>query len=161
MLAGRLERLWADYEEHHRTAGNKYCHLVGIPLIVASLLGLLAIPLFSLGGARVELALVLIMAAGGVYLSLDRRLGAAMMGALLLLYLGARLLPWPVNAALFVLGWILQVVGHGVYEKRSPAFFRNLAHLLVGPLWVLNQFVRVKPPIRQAQGRVEPVVRER
>jgi uncharacterized membrane protein YGL010W len=24
-----------------------------------------------------------------------------------------------------------------VYEKKSPAFFRNVAHLLVGPLWIL------------------------
>jgi uncharacterized membrane protein YGL010W len=39
--------------------------------------------------------------------------------------------------ALFVFGWILQFIGHYIYEKRSPAFFQNLTHLLVGPLWIL------------------------
>ena len=38
---------------------------------------------------------------------------------------------------LFVFGWILQGVGHWVYEKNSPAFFRNFVHLAVGQLWIL------------------------
>ena len=45
--------------------------------------------------------------------------------------------PDRVAIALFVVGWIFQFVGHYVYEKRAPAFYRNLAHLLVGPLWIL------------------------
>ncbi|HEY8130532.1 MAG TPA: Mpo1-like protein, partial [Thermoanaerobaculia bacterium] len=52
-------------------------------------------------------------------------------------------LPFWVNVALFVLGWILQFVGHSVYEKRQPAFLTNALHLLVGPLWILNDVVHV------------------
>ena len=26
---------------------------------------------------------------------------------------------------------------HYVYEKKSPAFYKNLVHLLVGPLWIV------------------------
>ena len=37
---------------------------------------------------------------------------------------------------LFALGWILQGVGHAFYEKKSPAFLRNVLHMLIGPLWV-------------------------
>ena len=44
-------------------------------------------------------------------------------------------------AALFALGWILQGVGHYVYEKNSPAFFKNFAHLAVGQLWILAKAV--------------------
>ena len=44
---------------------------------------------------------------------------------------------------LFVLGWIFQFIGHSVYEHKQPAFFRNFAHLLVGPLWILNDIVPV------------------
>jgi uncharacterized membrane protein YGL010W len=44
--------------------------------------------------------------------------------------------PWPAFAV-FVVGWVLQGVGHYVYEKNSPAFFRNFAHLAVGQLWIL------------------------
>jgi hypothetical protein len=34
---------------------------------------------------------------------------------------------------------------HALVERRSPAFFGNLAHLLVGPLWVLNRTLRLRP----------------
>ena len=46
-------------------------------------------------------------------------------------------MPPMVALGLFVGAWVLQFIGHYVYEHRSPAFFRNLTHLLVGPLWVL------------------------
>jgi uncharacterized membrane protein YGL010W len=52
-----------------------------------------------------------------------------------------RVLPVPVSIGLFVLGWVFQFVGHYVYEKKSPAFARNLVHLLVGPLWIAARAV--------------------
>ena len=48
---------------------------------------------------------------------------------------------WAVALTLFVLGWVFQFVGHYVYEKKSPAFARNLVHLLVGPLWILARVI--------------------
>jgi uncharacterized membrane protein YGL010W len=42
---------------------------------------------------------------------------------------------------LFVFGWILQGIGHSVYEKNSPAFLRNFVHLAIGPLWILAKAV--------------------
>jgi len=144
MTVSRLDPLWADYQAHHRSAGNQWCHAVGIPLILAGLLGLLAVPVFEVEGARVEASLLLIAVMAGLYLWLDAKLGAAMLAATLLLYLGARLLDWRVSLGLLVAGWVFQFVGHGLYEKRSPAFFHNLAHLLVGPLWVLNHALRLR-----------------
>ena len=144
MTVSRLDPLWADYQAHHRSAGNQWCHAVGIPLILAGLLGLLAVPVFEVEGARVEASLLLIAVMAGLYLWLDAKLGAAMLAATLLLYLGARLLDWRVSLGLLVAGWVFQFVGHGLYEKRSPAFFHNLAHLLVGPLWVLNHALRIR-----------------
>jgi uncharacterized membrane protein YGL010W len=135
------DRLWTDYETHHRAEGNKVCHMVGIPLIIAGLLGLLAIPLVHVGSVPVEWSLLLLVVAGVVYLWLDVKLGLVMIVFSVLLYLGARMLPWPVALGAFLCGWVFQFLGHGVYEKRSPAFMGNLAHLLVGPLWVLNHFV--------------------
>ncbi|HEV2233644.1 MAG TPA: Mpo1-like protein [Terriglobia bacterium] len=138
------DRLWSDYKTHHRTGGNKVCHMVGIPLIIAGLLGLLAIPLVHVGSVPVEFSLLLLLITGGAYLWLDFKLGSVMIVFSLLLYFGARLLPWRVALGLFLIGWVFQFVGHGVYEKRSPAFVDNLAHLLVGPMWVLNHFVHLK-----------------
>ncbi len=143
-MATKIDSFFADYAEHHRSAGNQWCHAAGIPLIAAGLLGLAALEVARVGGWPVEASAVLIAALAPVYLWLDARLGAALTVVYVLLYLGARMLGWQANLGLFVVGWALQFVGHGVYEKRSPAFFNNLAHLLVGPLWVMNHFLRLR-----------------
>jgi uncharacterized membrane protein YGL010W len=41
---------------------------------------------------------------------------------------------WILAAVLFVLGWILQFVGH-YYEKKPPEFFKDPRFLLVGLRW--------------------------
>jgi len=137
-----LRAHFADYASFHGTAGNKACHYVGIPLIVLALLALLArVPLFAVGGFTVTLAEVALVVVTAYYLTLDAVLAAIMLAASVgLLMLGRPMLVW-VAAALFVLGWIFQFIGHYVYEKRSPAFYRNLAHLLVGPLWIVAKAV--------------------
>jgi uncharacterized membrane protein YGL010W len=62
------------------------------------------------------------------------------------MYAAGRALPMSVNVAVFVLGWIFQFIGHSVYEKKQPAFFRNFVHLLIGPLWILNDMLPVVKP---------------
>jgi uncharacterized membrane protein YGL010W len=37
------------------------------------------------------------------------------------------------------IGWGFQAAGHVRFEKNSPAFFRNLVHLLVGPLFLMHE----------------------
>ena len=41
---------------------------------------------------------------------------------------------WSVALGLFVVGWILQFVGH-YYEKKPPEFFKDPRFLLVGVRW--------------------------
>src|SRR4026207_1160656 len=48
------------------------------------------------------------------------------------------LINWRWALALFVLGWILQFVGHAI-EGNQPAFFKNPVYLLVGPLWLVRR----------------------
>lgn len=91
MLGGRSWNDWiAEYAEAHRNPINKLTHLVGIPLIAAS------IPLAALG--------LVVENAGWVAL------------------------------AMFVVGWILQFIGHA-FEGRKPEFFRDWRFLLVGLRW--------------------------
>ena len=137
-----LRAHFADYASFHGTAGNKACHYVGIPLIVLALLALLArVPLFAVGGFTVTLAEVALVVVTTYYLTLDAVLAAIMLAASAGLLVLGRPMPVWVAAVLFVLGWIFQFIGHYVYEKRSPAFYRNLAHLLVGPLWIVAKAV--------------------
>jgi uncharacterized membrane protein YGL010W len=133
-----LKAHFADYSAFHGTPGNQACHYVGIPLIVLTLFAMLAhVPLATVGGFTVTLAEVLIALVTVYYLTMDPPLALAMLAASAALDAVGRTMPLWMALAVFVFGWILQFVGHYVYEKRSPAFFRNATHLLVGPLWIL------------------------
>ena len=133
-----LQAHFSDYSAFHRTPGNKACHYVGIPLIVLSLFALLArVPLFEALGFTLTLAEVVLLAATAYYLTLDAPLAVMMLVVSVGLTVAGRMIPVSAAVVLFVPGWVFQFVGHYVYEKKSPAFFRNFAHLLVGPLWIL------------------------
>lgn len=130
-----ISALFADYASHHQTKGNKWFHRFGIPIIMLSLIGMLT---------RVPVAAIaLIVFSEIVYAILDWRLAAIMLVVSVAFYFIGAAIPFWINVALFVLGWIFQFIGHSVYEKRSPAFLTNALHLLVGPLWILNDVVHV------------------
>jgi uncharacterized membrane protein YGL010W len=140
----QLNDLFADYASHHRTRGNKLFHRIGIPLIVLTLLGMLArVGIFTTAGFRFDAAMAVILVSTLYYIWLDWRLGTLMLLVSVAFYFLGRAMPFWLDTALFVLGWIFQFIGHSVYEKRQPAFFRNFVHLLVGPLWILNDAVPV------------------
>jgi uncharacterized membrane protein YGL010W len=142
-MSPRLRAHFADYAAFHGTPGNKACHYVAVPLIVLTVFALLArVPLGTVGGLTVTLAEVLIVLATAYYLTLDRVLALMMLAASILCAWAGRAIPPGIALGVFLAAWVLQFIGHYVYEHRSPAFFRNLAHLLVGPLWVLAKATR-------------------
>ncbi|MGE0614164.1 MAG: Mpo1-like protein [Bacteriovoracia bacterium] len=131
-----LRKTFASYEVCHRTEGNERCHWIGIPLVMISLLGLLArLPLVP----PLDFALLLWGVATVYYLVLDWKLGAPFSLVVFVLYAGSRELSLPVLWVLFGLGWFFQIFGHYYFEKRSPAFFTNLKQLLVGPFWLFSR----------------------
>ncbi len=137
-----LRTHFADYAAFHATSGNQLCHYLGIPLIVLTLLGFLsAVPLLELGGLPLTLAEPVLAGVVIYYFRLDAPLAGLMLAAFVVLDFVARRLPLPLALALFLLGWAFQFAGHYVWEKKSPAFFRNLTHLLVGPLWIAAKAV--------------------
>ena len=141
-MTSALRSHFADYAAFHQTPGNRLCHSFGIPLIVLGSLSLLArVPLFTAGSVTMTLAEPLIVLFVLYFMTLDAALAAFMLIAYALLdVVGRQILPAPAFA-LFVLGWILQGIGHYVYEKKSPAFFRNFAHLGIGQLWILAKAI--------------------
>lgn len=141
--SAKIDALFAEYGAAHRAAGNVACHAAGITLIVFGILSLTHA--LRLGGGWTGSELVVALA-GAAYLAFDVPLGIAMLGTAALVDLVARVVDDPVvGAAAFVLGWIFQAIGHAVYEKNSPAFFRNLVHLLVGPAYLVNKVLRIRP----------------
>jgi uncharacterized membrane protein YGL010W len=138
----RVDALLAEYGHAHRRRGNLACHAAGITLIVFGILAVLqAVPVAGRWNAS-ELALGLAFL---FYLTLDVPLALALLVILAALDLAARAVGgWRLGAAAFVAGWVLQAVGHAVYEKNSPAFFRNLVHLLIGPAFLVNEALRIR-----------------
>lgn len=145
-----IDALFADYASYHQTKGNKTFHRLGIPMIMLTLIGMLArVTLFtSNNGTRIDAAMLLIAIATIYYLVVEWRLAIAMLAVSIAFYFLGRAMPLWLNVALFVLGWIFQFIGHSVYEHKNPAFFRNFLHLLVGPLWILNDLIPVVKPKR-------------
>jgi uncharacterized membrane protein YGL010W len=136
----------AVYEAYHRNPWNKVTHLFGIPIIVFSILippGWLRIPV---GPITVTGALLVVGAALVYYYLLDVSLAAGMTLVLSCLLLAADAVSrLPLQTGLtvfvgaFVGGWILQFIGHSVFEKRKPAFTDNAFQLVIGPIYILAE----------------------
>ncbi len=125
-----FQALSDDYGRYHVTNGNRLCHSAGIPLIM------LAVVKWTQVGIFPWAALVL-----PLYFVWNARLAVAMTGVLVAMAaLAFQMSPLGACVA-FVAGWTLQLLGHAVFEGRSPAFTENLAHLFVGPMWVLREFI--------------------
>jgi uncharacterized membrane protein YGL010W len=128
----RVDRLLAHYGESHRDPRNSAIHCVAIPLIMLSLIGLLY-------AAHPWIAYALLAASLVYYARLSIPFLAAMaVLSVLALAIVQSLGNWllPASAAVFVLAWIAQFVGHK-FEGKKPSFFEDLQYLWVGPLFVL------------------------
>ena len=91
MLGNRTSDEWiAQYATSHQHPVNRLCHTLGIPLIVISL--------------------VMVVAS----IAIDGL--------------------WRWALVLFVVGWVLQFVGHA-FEGKPPEFFRDWRFLFVGLRW--------------------------
>lgn len=141
----------AQYAAYHRDHRNIWTHFIGIPMIVLSIVTLLsrevlAAPSVGAYVLYVTPALVVSALVSLYYLRLDLRYGLVMAALLALccaaadtVALGTSPALWlGVGIGLFVVGWIIQFVGH-YYEGRKPAFVDDLIGLLIGPLFIVAE----------------------
>jgi uncharacterized membrane protein YGL010W len=141
----------ADYASYHKTPGNKMTHHVGIPMITVAIAGMLSKivfgPTFAAGLMQWDLALLASLAVAVWYLSMDWKIGLPSSIVMLGVYLLGRQLNIYALVAMFVVGWIIQYVGHIKYEHNRPAFYKNLEHLLIGPVWIFGAWFGYLPAI--------------
>lgn len=135
----------ATYAAYHRDRRNIATHFVGIPLIVVAIATLLSRPVFELAGISLNPAVLVVLVLSPYYLRLDLALGlATLAGYALALAFGAWCAAQPTLAwltagiGLFVLGWVIQFVGHA-WEGRKPAFVDDILQLVIGPLFVVAE----------------------
>jgi len=141
---------WMDeYAQSHQHPTNQIIHKICVPLIMFSVIGLIwmiptpssinQIPflnwatIFVLGCMLFYTSLNLIMSAGMLILT------TMMILICQNLYEGGILLQ--VSILIFIISWIFQFYGHKL-EGKKPSFLKDLAFLLIGPLWVLRFFYK-------------------
>jgi len=56
--------------------------------------------------------------------------------------------------AVFVIGWIIQFVGH-IFEGRKPAFVDDVVGLLVGPMFVVGEVLMMAGMLRSMHSLIE------
>jgi len=138
MNNSRMQTYFNDYELFHQTRGNKITHYFGIPMILFSTLGFISAagaPIDTLIGIGIMLLLL------GFYAWIQPMWGLLFTILVAALYGASAFVPVVWHAVLFVGGWILQGIGHYKYEKKSPAFLKNLTHLLIGPFWIFKNLI--------------------
>lgn len=133
-----IDSLLAQYGDSHRNPVNEWVHIVCVPLIVFSVVGLL-------WSMHPGVALAACAAALTYYMKLSRpfALGMLAMLALMLAALAAMqpIVILPMALVLFVLAWIGQFIGHQI-EGKKPSFLDDVRFLLIGPLFVLGFLYR-------------------
>ena len=147
----RLQGYFKDYASYHKTPGNQATHLVGIPMIMRAVLGLfghLAIGDGLTGSEylRLDAGIIVWGLAAIWYWVLDWKLALPFSLITLGFYFLGRAIPVPALAAVFVVGWIIQYVGHYAYEHKSPAFYKSAEHLLIGPFWIFAKLIGYTHP---------------
>jgi uncharacterized membrane protein YGL010W len=133
----KVDELFGRYGESHLDPANKAIHWVCVPLITWSVLAALwaASPMAAYLGIGLAVAF---------YAWLSPAIAIGMLAVFALMI-------WPLTlagfdllltaAAVFVVAWIGQFIGHAI-EGKKPSFFEDLKFLLVGPAWLLHFIYR-------------------
>ncbi|WP_125716402.1 DUF962 domain-containing protein [Pseudoalteromonas rubra] len=148
-----LEQHLVNYALYHRDKRNIATHFVGVPLIVFAVVWMTFVSLGVIFQVPISLSACLILLVSIYYLALSPTLGSWMIAYLLLCqgatgYAFSAMAQAGVDAvwfyatglALFVIGWVIQFVGH-YFEGKKPAFADDLMGLLIGPLFVMMELL--------------------
>ena len=134
----RLDRLLAHYAESHRNPTNELIHVIAIPAIMFSIVGLL----FAL---HPWVAYTFVGASLVYYALLHSPVLLAIMAAWTVLLVGVATAMGEralvISISVFVVGWIFQFIGHKI-EGKKPSFFEDIQYLWVGPLFVVTLALR-------------------
>ncbi|WP_394191123.1 DUF962 domain-containing protein [Pseudoalteromonas atlantica] len=158
-----LEQQLGNYGLYHRSKRNVLTHFFGIPLIVFAVLCLLGRIEIPLAGYDINGSHIAVLASVVYYLMLSFSLGMIMAVILALMAWPASLVSqlsvyeWlSMSIGIFVLGWILQFIGH-YFEGKKPAFVDDVVGLIIGPLYVLAEALFMLGLYRDLEQKIEVI----
>lgn len=165
--ADRLTQILATYGSYHRDPRNRRSHYLGVPVIIYAVLVPLALCALTVLDTPLRLDRIAVAAAAVGYIFVDVGLGFSLMLALALLAAVAEATSvlgvaaaLTVAAAVFVLGWALQLLGHRL-EGNRPALLTNLAQIFVAPLFLTAELGFSLGLRRSLRGAIERELDER
>lgn len=142
-----INKLFKEFETYHTNPTNIKLHLICIPAILYSFLGIFhTILKYSSLNLNTELLIYTTFVTPGlVFLfkcSLVLTLELILISLPVVLFYFLTIPSFELQSLLlfifiFVIGWFGQLWGHKLENKR-PAFTKDFIFLFVGPLWVLN-----------------------
>ena len=156
-----LTKQYNFYHRYHKNSINRGIHIICIPLIVWSgavffsyiefnnsniVSNIKLYPLFGI--VKFNGASIMATVYSAYYLILSLRLGIIMYFILYFTQITSYYFylyvenAWIYAIMLHVLSWILQILGHIIFEKNRPAFKDNLVQsFLTAPIFVLIEFI--------------------
>lgn len=157
ILQDKLKNSFAFYSAYHRNIYNKLIHIITIPIIMWTtfvFLDYMVIYKYKTTDKymsdvfTITASLVVILIYMTIYFVLDWIASLIMMPIIFISYITANLFvfnfayAWVVALIIHILAWMLQFVGHCVFEKRRPALLDNLFQaFLMAPLFVLIEIM--------------------
>ena len=144
---------WLDeYAESHQNPTNIKIHWICVPLIMLSIIGLLAniqlnVNILSAYPQYNHAGMILVLF-GYIYyyfLSKSLLLGMIPVSIIMLMivsWFSTFIYPlWLTSLIIFVISWAGQFYGHKI-EGKKPSFFKDIQFLMIGPLWLLSKLYR-------------------
>jgi len=132
------------YAQAHRDRVNGVMHVIGNPVIfIGVVLPLCLVPV-TVFGIQTSLAPILVIPALLLWTVWDVVLGLAIVvAAIPLLFIAAAIAGsvsvtavFVIAVTLFVLGWVLQIIGHQVFEGKRPTLVDNPVQMLISPMYI-------------------------
>ncbi|KUJ81598.1 DUF962 domain-containing protein [Microbulbifer flavimaris] len=144
------EQWFSEYGESHQNPTNKAIHWIAVPVIYATVIGLvwsIPQPAFMAEIAWLNWAVVALVPALMFYALMSFSVALGMVALSVVCLWGWSIVDrlgfsvWQVSLLLFVVMWIFQFIGHHV-EGKKPSFFKDVQFLLIGPAWVIGFLYR-------------------
>ena len=139
-----LDDYLSAYSDSHQNRLNKTIHIVSIPLILFSLVGLLlCLPGKFFGMPFIYLPALVV---GVYYYQLSLKYFLIFFPTLLIMmFINMLILRTgflaPLSIFIFIASWGAQLYGHKI-EGSKPRLMDDLQFALIGPIWVIKQFTK-------------------
>jgi uncharacterized membrane protein YGL010W len=151
-MNGYFQRQLGYYADAHRDPVNSIMHLIGNPILfIAVVLPLCLVPV-RVFGVQTSAAPLLVIPALILWTAWDVGIGLAIVFTSIPLLFAANAIAshaslpwiWTIAIGLFVFGWVLQIIGHQVFEGKRPTLLNNPVQMLISPMYIFAKlFIRL------------------